>query len=494
MANTAAAHAALKAFCEQPFGGPKVEAQPGIGIGVELFSHLVTKAIRLINGKKIQYESNTPFRGMKVSFTGTADSSRMNVTFNPIPNPPNGPSIASVQIHNLSFELSISLQQTLMSKHTVTYSQIEASFKTDAKVIGLVANRGPGAWAAEPPINLPWKNMVALPDGTAFDAAAKRDWEIQQEAFKLVTKDQFGATFVDAIEIPNVLGMIDAFEFYGPIQVSQTSDVLLLSERAKWNIDCPRREANPNLISNLAVTHRHGDTEYAVPANSPESSYPKDLQRPGENTNLGDLFVHLPQVFMQHRFDGVAKPSVTISDNGSVGPIQWQYQTAIAPANNASLVITLVNIWPTEFKISLPLQAFGSASAGVKIGCIYIEAASVGFDGSFDPFEVYFTIGLDTAREDLYFESRLGSVVAHNFRFRHSPPVGFPLDQIIDLIFGHVAESVVNGQAGAILNVTRFSLAQFGLFRGFGPMSNVLSAFSEPDKSSVTLGVTFTKA
>lgn len=256
MANTAAAHTALKTFCEQPFG-IKIEPQPGIGMGIELFSYLVTKAIALVNGNVIRYDSSTPFRRMKVSFTGTADARAMRIAFNPIPNP-GAPAIASVQIHNLSFELSVFLEKTLMSKHTVTYAQIDASFKTDSNRLGLVANKGTGVWGAE---DLPWKNMTTLPDGTAFDATAKRDWEIQQEAFKLVTKDQFGGTFVSAIEVPNILGMIDAFEFYGPIQVSQSTDVLLLSGRAKWKVDCPRREANPNLISNLDVSHRNGDTE-----------------------------------------------------------------------------------------------------------------------------------------------------------------------------------------------------------------------------------------
>src|SRR5437016_4522665 len=65
-------------------------------------------ALALINGpaQKIRYKSSTPFRGMAVSFSGNANASAMTVTFNPIPDP-SGPALPAVQIHNLSFELSI---------------------------------------------------------------------------------------------------------------------------------------------------------------------------------------------------------------------------------------------------------------------------------------------------------------------------------------------------------------------------------------------------
>jgi len=491
MANAANAHASLRTFCN---------VQPGIGIGKELFTYLVNKAIALANGpaQNIRYKSNTPFRRMSVFFTGEADASKTTVTFNPIPDAMGGPATAAVQIHNLSFELSVYLEQTLMSTHAVTYARIDGSFRTDTQKISLVARTSAGTWTAE---NLLWKSISTLPDGTQFTPQVQRDWEIQQEAFKLLSKDEFGAVFIAAIEIPNVLGMIDAFTFYGPIQLSQTADILMISGAANWKITCPRRESSPALISrlnvrkpaNLSFPERIDDTEYSVPDNSPESSYPPGFTS-GEKSNDADLFVYLPRVFMEHRLDGVAKPSVTFADEGSIGPIQWHYESAISPAHNASLVISLVQIWPTEFKVSLPLAVFGAAAAGVKIGCVYIEAASVGFDGVIDPFEAYFKIGLDVSRSEIYFESKLGSVVAHDFQFRHSPPLGFPLDQIVDFIFARVAETIINHQAGTILNVTRFSLAEFGLFRGFGHMRDLLAAVGEADGSSATVGVTFVKA
>jgi len=51
----------------------------------------------------------------------------------------------------------------------------------------------------------------------------------------------------------------------------------------------------------------------------------------------------------------------------------------------------------------------------------------------------------------------------------------------------------VNNQAGMILNVTRFSLAEFALVRGFGKMRNLLAAQAEANGRSITFGVTFDK-
>jgi len=104
---------------------------------------------------------------------------------------------------------------------------------------------------------------------------------------------------------------------------------------------------------------------------------------------------------------------------------------------------------------------------------------------------VYFRIGLDVANADLYFESRLGNVQSTGFSFDHFPSLGFPIDQIADYILGAVADMVVNSQALAILNVTRFSVADFDLFKGFGPMKNLLAA--HPDPVATTYGVIFEK-
>jgi hypothetical protein len=210
-----------------------------------------------------------------------------------------------------------------------------------------------------------------------------------------------------------------------------------------------------------------------------------------EHSEQGDVFVHLPTVFMQHRFDGIAKPSVTFSDEGSIAIIHWHYEASVAPAPGSTLTISLVNPWPTEFLVSLPLQTFGAAGAGVKIACIYYEAVGLHYRGKVDPFEVYFKIGLDWSKGDLYFESHLGNIRAVDFAFDTFPRLEFPISEIADFILGQAGGSLINSQAGQILSVTRFSLADFDLFKGFGKMRNLLAAV--PDNVATTYGVSFDK-
>jgi hypothetical protein len=212
-----------------------------------------------------------------------------------------------------------------------------------------------------------------------------------------------------------------------------------------------------------------------------------------EQAEFGDLFIHLPIVFLEHRFDGIVKPSVTFSDDGIVAIIEWHYDSSIAPSPHGTLQISLQAIWPTQFKVSCPLVAFGTAGAGCQIACIRYDAVGFQFRGEIDPFEVYFQIGLDAPNEDLYFESRLGNVNTQNFSFDSFPRPYFPIDQILNLILTAVETAAVRNQSGSILNVTRFSVANFGLLKGFGSMIPNLAAASDNPISATTFGVTFTK-
>jgi hypothetical protein len=528
MTQVGLAHQALADFCLD---------NPGIGIGKELITFLIRGAIDRINQatQTIKYPTTTDFYGMQVSYSGRADATGLSVQLLADPAPGGiDPAVPILLIQKISFSLDVYLSATLMSTHVVSYDLIRAKFAVTGHKISLVCNTSIGKWGS--PTNN-WNNMKKLPDGTDFIQAKKDEWNVVEKAFELLTKDEFGRSFVSSIEIPNILGMVESFTFTGPISTSGTDELVMFTGLAEWAIDCPRRPTGAIATSLLQVradsahenaeeTSVNGDdgdaSEIAEPIEgegegedegeameadaltefdhlnaelvaNPEGvngEYPPGMGS-GGHSESGDVFVYLPRVFVEHRFDGIIKPSATFSDAGSVGPIFWHYEGAIAPAPHAQLQISLEHFWPLEFKISLPLQAFGSAGAGVKIGCITYEAAGFAFNGLIDTFEVYFKAGLDILQEEIYFESRLGNIHSKPFQFNHWPQIEFPLDQIADLLLGYAAQALINGQAGRTLNVTRFSLVGFGLFRGFGQMVNALAAAGDRDR--VTVGAVFHK-
>jgi hypothetical protein len=470
----------------------------------------------MINSFGIKYPSTTIFLDkFPVSFSGTvAVPPKFNITFEQIVDPKGvDQPIPLVNLPDLMFELdvyiadaapSLSNSPVLMSTHLLSYSGIQARIITQERRVMLTSEGITvpiGKWGKSKEF---WKAFSKLPDGADFTSDLKDSWRIMDEAFKLVSKDQFGKSFVSSIEVPNVLGSIVAFSFTGDTRtaVDPEAGLVMFTGPAEWVIGCSRRQASSangvgmEIIQNgksirgpndLAGQLHDPNMKMTLRKDAPDAEYPP-ISR-GERSDMGDVFVYLPRLFMEHRFDGVIKPSVTFSDRGSVGPIFWHYEASLPPAAGGQLRITLEQVWPTEFKISLPLAPFGSAGAGIQIGCVKFEVAGIHFDGRIDPFEVLFMIGLDVSRLELYFESKLGRVEGHDFNFHHFPEMGFPLDQIADFLLGRVAEKVVNAQAGSTLNVTRFSLADFGLFRGFGSLRDHMAAVG--DSSRTTVGVKF---
>ena len=490
MAKVVDAHKALIPFCGD---------QPGIAMGKELFEFLLNEAIQSVpvGGKPVLFPSNNNWdtTGLSVYFTVSVDPSGMSVSLRQTTGRDPMPVVA---LSNLKFTLGVLVGPftqpgtapvqplVLFSEHTVTYKSLIARFLVNKNKIVLHKESIQSQWnkpATQPDPREYWRNMDKLPDRTAFTQQLKDDWQVNEKAYLLLAKDAMGTTFIETLKMPDILGTIKAFSFTGPIDIACTSEIVMLTGRADWNFDCPRRPAaGPTESEKLTARSREGDG--GLPGENEYPPFP-----PVEKVENGDLFIHLPTTFMQHRFDNVVKPSITFSDEGTVAIIEWHYEASVAPKPGGTLQITLVSLWPTEFKVSLPLQVFGSAGAGVEILCVRYDIVGARFNGKVDPFEALFKIGLDSVREDLYFESKLGRVNPTNFDFDLSSPFGFPIDQIASLILSAAAAEVAAGQSGRMLNVTRFSLADFGLFSKFGKIFPNLAAAAE--KQSTTFGVSF---
>jgi hypothetical protein len=457
---------------------------PGIAIGQELLTYLVKGAVELANNAgTITYPTTTRFEGLEISFSGTMDAAAVSTTILGRPNPGETYLAPEIEISNLTIEFAVYLDGVEMSRHRIAYDSIIASVIVGT-AISLSANSSSGRWVAHA---ASWQGMANLPDGKTFTDEMKDEWRIQEAAILLIGKDQFGPTFAAAIDIPNVLKSVEAFQFVGSPRVGASDGLIMFSGPASWNIGCPRRAATPNVSVTNTSKSLDNDVSFDTDAaTSPDAHYPPMPNFDG--TTDADIFVHLPTTFVKQRFDGVVKPAAGFADQGNIGPIHWHYESAIAVEG---VEISLQNVFPLELKLSVPSKAFGSAGAGIKIGCIYYEAAGLAFDGRIDPLDIWFRVGLDVSRGELYFESRLGAVSAHDFQFHHWPNFRFPFDEVADFVLARVAEVLINGKAGDVLALTRFKLVDFQLFKRFGRMQQTIA--SAGDQDQITMGLSLIK-
>ena len=479
------AHKVLESVCD---------GQVGIAIGTEIFEFLVNKAINLYNSyNHIEYPSGTNFQGLPISFKGKVASGGLStkLTMMPAANPRDAMPV--IEINNVAIEIETFLDGTLMSENTLTCATLSGGISQINGTLQLHLNSDISSWTAS---SDHWSGMVTLPDGQQFTQAMKDDWAVNERAVLWVAKNTLATVVFEAVDIPNVIDMITAVQFTGPIQISGADDLIVFSGPSEWKFGCSSLEAPKHLAvavkENFVEVDGKRTTEisFLPDKHAPDLHYQANEHEEPEQTQSADVFVHLPRKIVEKRFDNVVKPGAGFADSGRVGPIRWHYESALLPQG---VTVTMTSLWPLEFRVDLPATALGSAGAGIKVGCVYWEAAGFAFDGEVSPLEVYFKLGLDSANGELYFQSRLGNVVAHDFQFHHWPDIKFPLNQIADFVLARVAEFLMSSKSGELLSATRFSFVEYKLVSQFGRMLNTMASEESANKEAVSVGVTFKK-
>lgn len=481
MTTISSAHNALSNFCK---------GQPGIAIGAEIFTSLVIKAINLANTMTTIPTQSDFHNKYSIGFTSIIDASNMSINLEK--DSPPSPAIPKpvITLNNIQILIIISLDKTPMSAHLIEYSEIIGSISFKGERLSLDCQKAIGKWTRE---DLFWNKMATLPDGDAFDSTVQDEWRIQEKAIKLVAKNSLGSALLQAVELPNIIQMFSAVKFVGPITIGGESGLIMFTGPAEWNFGCPRTIAktlaysystNVNLNNGKPQTRIQIDSAYT---NDPNHSYPTNPEQP--ELKIADVFVHLPKVFVELRFQDITKPAAGFFDDGYYNAIYWHYEASII--SKGKLTISMTNLWPLEFKLDVPSRAVGLAGAGIKEGCIYIEAGGFAFRGEIDPLEFYFRLGQDTFSSELYFESKFGIIDPHDFEFTHWPIEEFPISAVTNFILGRAAEYIVKEKSGELLNVTRFSLVEYGLLKNFGQMLPGMAA--EKSNDTVTVGVSFQK-
>jgi hypothetical protein len=502
------AHKVMESVCE---------GNAGVAIGADIFTFLVKRAVDTANTvKQVEYPSGTDFEKLPITFTGQIDAANIGVALKagPTTDPLKAPVL--VELSNIGFAVSIYLGGVLMSEHSLDCSMVSGSVAIEDDKIIPKLGQSKANWKT--PV-LHWEAMTTLPDGRPFPDDLKKEWMRVEGAVSWTAEKSLPGEFFTAVEIPNVIKMFTSVNFIGPIKITGADDLIVLSGPSEWVFGCPTKAANRNLsfdqpsfetdkdgrTSSVGIGLRAGgaDSTYDHPTEIEYDDLPKVEDKPptggnelndsdNEAISFADVFVHVPKVLVEKRFDGIVKPTAGFVDEGKVGPIRWHYEAAAAMKNN--LKLTMTSLWPLEFMLEIPLKAFGVAGAGIKIGCVYYEAVGAAFDGDVDPFELFFKLRLDFQRAELVFESRFGQVKAKNFQFHHWPnKLDFPMDAVADFVLARVAEFFISSKSRELISVSRFALIEYEVVRGFGPMVNAIAARQSAARDAVTVGVMFQK-
>jgi hypothetical protein len=480
----------------------------GIGISIELIKRLINDQLQRLAGHFSNIESNQRFKNsLKVSFTGDFDTSNLAFKFVNFVNPNDANEFfPQVEITNMK----INIKGFLESKQVV---EIGVEYPTIIGIIQLVDKRIKitlfNEFHQETSFNKLWETDIVVK--TFFESNPYNfileDWNqlvIYFKATSIFSGRDIAESFIDSLKLPDIYKIFNGIKFgnNGKLGADKTGDLLMFTADSQINFsNCPTFNATgqTQVTSNSKfegiddVTYRIGEApkdknlivETSIDETSPTLHYP--VENNTERISTGDIFLFTPIDLLRVNFD-IVKPSVTASDTDNFGPIYWRYSVNAAVK---SIALNLVNIWPIEFRLSLPTEVTGQAGAGIKIGCIRYEAAGAMFDGEVDPFDINFKIYLDWASRQIVFISKIENIKGRNFSFRTFPSLEFPISEIIDFILGRASEYVITEQAGKILNVTRIPIANLDIINKFAEIIPNALAGETDAIGNVTMGVKF---
>jgi hypothetical protein len=230
------AHKVLEDVCD---------GQVGIAIGSEIFEFLVNKAIDLYNSyNDISYPSGTAFYGLPISFKAKVVSAGLNTKLTMVASPNPRDAIPVIEVKNVGIEIETHLDGTLMSEHTLTCAVLSGGISQVDDALQLHMNSETSAWTSAHEY---WSGMTTLPDGQPFSQAMKDDWAVNERAVLWIAKNTLATVVFEAVDIPNVIDMITAVQFTGPIKITGADDLIVFSGPSEWKFGCSSLEAPKHL-------------------------------------------------------------------------------------------------------------------------------------------------------------------------------------------------------------------------------------------------------
>jgi hypothetical protein len=480
----------------------------GIGISIELIKKLIDDQLQRLSGHFKNLDSNQRFKGtLNVSFSGEFDTSGLTFKFVNIFNPLDANEFfPQVQLNGLKLKIKGFLEQKQVVEIEIDYSEINGIVQLVDKHLKIslfneVHNETNfiKIWETDNESRLFFEN-----DPYHFTGDDWNQLVVYFKATSLFSGRDIAEAFIDSLKLPDIYKIFNGIRFgeNTKLGADHSGNLLMFTANSSINFNnCPTYNATGRTQLNSVSKVNGGDgkrypigdapknnglvIETTVDENSPTLHYP--VEDNFERILIGDIFLFTPINLLRINFD-VVKPSVTASNSGSFGPVYWRYSLTAA-VNKIEL--NLINLWPIEFRLSLPTEVTGQAGAGIKIGCIRYEALGAMFDGQVSPFDINFKIYLDWASRQIVFISKIENIKGHDFHFRTFPDLSFPISNIVDVILAKASENVISEQAGRMLNVTRIPIANLDIINRFAEIIPNALAGSSDDLGNVTMGVKF---
>jgi hypothetical protein len=233
MSNTTSAHQALKAFCRLKDD----DYTAGIAFGTDFIKYMIEVAIAKmqtsLSGKPYPVSQN--FAGMSVELFAEVTKSPASVTLS------RSEPLSYVNLEGLEASVTMKVERTKFCEFKLTYETIQGQLTVKDHRLEIVPSTSTGTNVA---VSEDWKQLPNLPDQNPFTLELQHEWEVQQAAIILLTKDGVGQALIEALELPDVLQMFVGVDFEGPITLGITDVFCMLAGSMRLKPACPSPYAN----------------------------------------------------------------------------------------------------------------------------------------------------------------------------------------------------------------------------------------------------------
>lgn len=463
----------------------------GIAVSLNIFDKLLKEQITRVNDFVKSIKSTQTFKRLAVSFDTVIDSTKLLTRFDRVVDPGGTSSYGIFVIDGFRCVVSGKLDGDTVCRLEIEWSTLVGRLSMADGHLSLSLEQEIHDVVKFEKL---WESDILLKEKFdkkhSFNDTVWKDLALHMYSAGGFSAPSIASSIMQSIEVPDLFATFSGLVFSAIPRLEVKPDLLLLAVPAKIDIDqCAVARAKGG--TKAVVTAKANGKTIPIgkraydPANTPPHSIEVTADIDESSPNLryppigklpidtgasgeGHLFFYTPVTLFEHSFDGVIKPSIELRDKKQFGPFYFRYGMNAAPKGR--IAISLASIKPLEFVLSLPLDVRGEAGAGIKIGSIVFEALGATFRGEVDPLDIGFKITLCVDRGELVFISKINTIKAQPFTFAHFPPIGFPLDQIVDVILGHVTKVIVESKSDTILSATRVPIANLRMFESVGTL------------------------
>ena len=271
--------------------------------------------------------------------------------------------------------------------------------------------------------------------------------------------DDYLDALLSLIRVPKIRESLRGIRLVSPLQFAFI-DTHLIVHSPNVEFDdavCTRVPFSRSEVVMERVTAADGSSRVRVEiregAAPPGNTISRATDEPGfddgQHLSAAFLYYYPKEVLIDWSL-GRLKPALTLSDRGRRYGIYWQYSLTAALER---LEVSFKSTSPRSgaIVVEAPVEVSGSASAGIKVGCVRHEFFGVRCDGVVNPLTIEVEAGI-TGDQALYID---GKISAAQPDIDWSTRYGFPFDEVADLILDRIVSREVRKIIGREVELYR---------------------------------------